>query len=329
MEDLRTACAQLELGREVALPRKTTSWKAWSERLLAHATSDTVRSEIAYWLTPERRAVTAMPVDRTNGENTVGSTATITVALTEQETRSLLVETPAAYHTQINEVLLTPLAQTLGEWAGSDSVLVDVEGHGRELIGEEIDVSRTVGWFTTIFPVVLEVGKTTNPGKALKSVKEQLRSVPHQGIGYGLLRYGISDAALASELAALPQAEVSFNYLGQVDQQLAGTTRFGLAAEGAGPSRSPSGRRQHLLEINGIVVEGRLQVSWTYSTNVHERNTLERLAGRYLEALRTLIRHCQSPQAGGFTPSDFPETGLTQQDLDKLLGKIGQTAKHK
>ena len=125
----------------------------------------------------------------------------MSVSLSAEETRALLQEVPEAYHTQINDVLLTALVQAFSRWTGARSLLVDLEGHGREEIFEDVDLSRTVGWFTTIFPVLLESGGGFHPGNALKSVKEQLRRIPNRGIGYGLLRYLSRDADISREAA--------------------------------------------------------------------------------------------------------------------------------
>jgi non-ribosomal peptide synthase protein (TIGR01720 family) len=180
-----------------------------------------------------------------------------------------------------------------------------------------VDLARTVGWFTTLFPVRLAL-ETQGPGEALKAVKEQLRTIPHGGTGYGVLRYLHPDPAVRAALHGLPQAEVSFNYLGQWDPLLSDGSLFGPAPEGSGPPHSPLGRRPHLLEVNGWVAGGRLQLQWTYSQQVHRRVAVERLAQGFLEALQALIAHCQSPEAGGFTASDFPLARLRAQTLNKL-----------
>src|SRR5205085_1854245 len=155
--------------------------------------------------------------------------------------------------------------------------------------------SRTVGWFTTVFPVLLELEETSNPGDALKSVKEQLRCVPNRGIGYGLLRYLRGDTEIAEKLRGLPQAEVSFNYLGQFDQALPESSLFKLAGESSGLTQSPRGSRRYLLEVSGIVLNGQLQMDWRYSRNLHQRATVEGLAEGFVKALQLLITHCRSP----------------------------------
>jgi non-ribosomal peptide synthase protein (TIGR01720 family) len=237
-------------------------------------------------------------------------------SLSQEETEALLQEVPGVYHTQINEVLLSGLLMALGEWTDSRSVLVDVEGHGREPISERIDVSRTVGWFTSIYPVFLKVnGRLTQSGEVLKQVKEQVRAIPGQGLSYGVLRYF---GELKEELSAFPQAEVSFNYLGQMDRVLDEDTIFGVAQESSGPYRAQSGRRLYLIELNSMIVGGKLQVSFGYSDQIHRRETISALATAYVKSLRAIIEHCTSEGAGAYTPSDFPLAQLDQDKLDKL-----------
>jgi non-ribosomal peptide synthase protein (TIGR01720 family) len=153
------------------------------------------------------------------------------------------------------------------------------------------------------------------PGAAIKSIKEQVRAVPGRGVGYGLLRY-LGDAG--ADLAALPQSEVSFNYLGQLDQAIPEDAPFRFAREPAGPSHSPRARRRYLLDVTASVSNGKLAIQWTYSEARHHRATIDALADRYVEALRALIEHCLSPEAGGYTPSDFQEQGLSQNVIDML-----------
>jgi non-ribosomal peptide synthase protein (TIGR01720 family) len=250
----------------------------------------------------------------------------VSVSLSTEETAALLQEVPRAYQTQINDVLLTALAQAFARWTGEHTLLVDLEGHGREDLGEGVDLSRTVGWFTTIFPVLLQLEHTATPTAALKSVKEQLRRIPRWGIGYGVLRYLGQDIGITEKLRALPQAEVRFTYLDRVEQGVSGSVFFGPVQEASGPHRSPWGNRWYLLEVNGRLAGGQLQCDWTYSERIHRRETIEGLAQGFIEALRTLIVHCQSPEAGGYTPSDFPKMRLSQQELDELMTALGESA---
>ncbi|MFN6563916.1 MAG: amino acid adenylation domain-containing protein [Nostoc sp. ChiSLP01] len=322
LEDLQTAYQQLSDGKALQLPPKTTSFKDWSQKLTEYAQSQALKSELAYWLSESRCSIAPLPVDYVQGANTVASASTVTVSLNESETRALLQDVPKAYNTQINDVLVTALVQVLGRWTNSNSVLLNLEGHGRENIVENVDLSRTVGWFTTVFPVLVQLEATDNPQQALKSVKEQLRAIPHKGIGYGLLRYLSQDAEIAAKLQALVQAEVSFNYLGQFDQILNQSSVIQLATESAGAYQSLQNNRTDLLEINSLIIGNQLQINWSYSTNVHQRATIESLAQEFVERLRSLITHCIAPESGGYTPSDFPLVKLSQQELDRVLASI-------
>jgi len=324
LEDLQTAYQQLSRGKAVQLPAKTTSFKRWSECLQEYAWSGTIQQERDYWIRTCRQSLPCLclPVDHANGANTFALARTVSVALSVEETRALLQEVPAAYRTEINDVLLTALVQTFARLTGEQSMLVYLEGHGREVADSDIDLSRTVGWFTTIFPVVLTLEGTSQPGEALKAIKEQLRKIPNRGLGYGVLRYLRQEA----QLEPFSQAEVRFNYLGQFDQTLPESSMFRLLKQTSGASRSPEGTRRYLLDINGFVLGGQLQLEWTYSEQRHRRTTIESLATGYMEALRSLISHCQSPEAGGYTVSDFPQADLNQKDLEQFLAKVNRAS---
>ena len=248
----------------------------------------------------------------------------MTVSLNDNETRALLQEVPVAYRTQINEVLLTALARTLAKWTNSSSVLLDLEGHGREEILAGVDLSRTVGWFTTIFPVVIDLAEAPTSVAALRLVKEQLRAIPERGIGYGLLRYTSSAGEIVSALSDQPQAEIRFNYLGQTDRSLSQSSLFKPAPESTGPSQSPQRERGYLLNVIGAVTGGALRLAWTYSENRHRRETIERLANDYVEELLALIAQSRTSQAASYSPTDFPGANLSQKDLEKVLARLRQ-----
>ena len=324
LEDLQTALKQLSRDEAIKLPAKTTSLKYWAERLTEYAQSEALQGELDYWLSALQGRVAHLPVDYPEGRdaNTEASICTVKVSLSAEETQALLQKVPTAYTTQINDVLLTALVQAFSQWTGELSLLIDLEGHGREDIFEDVDLSRTVGWFTTFFPVLLSLGETENPGDALRSIKEQLRRIPNRGIGYGLLRYLSEDALTVSKIRDLPRPEVNFNYLGQFDQALRDSPLFGLVQETNISDRSPRGNRSHLLEIVGSVIGGRLQVEWSYSENAHQRATIKDLAQGFVEKLRSLIIHSQSAGTGGHTPSDFAEFQWDQAELDNISAAI-------
>jgi non-ribosomal peptide synthase protein (TIGR01720 family) len=168
----------------------------------------------------------------------------------------------------------------------------------------------------------MELKEKEDEGSALKRVKEQLRGIPEKGIGYGILRY-LSGEGVRGELKGRGRAEVSFNYLGQFDQALGNLELFGAVHEVSEAARDECNLRSHLLDVKACVNKGRLQVEWNYSETAHERTSIEQLASEFMAALRRLIAHCLSTEAGGFTPSDFPEAELNQGDLDDLIAELG------
>ena len=203
------------------------------------------------------------------------------------------------------------------------SLVLDLEGHGREEISDDVDVSRTVGWFTSVYPVHLEIHNPTNPGAALIDVKEQLRQIPNKGIGFGLLRYLSDDKDVKVALSEIPAADVSFNYLGQVDQSLPENSPFSPALESKGSERGLENERPYKLIIGGNISEGRLRMNWSYSRQMYRRETIENLAEKYMVVIRDLIRHCQTKDTVEYTPSDFEDVDLSKSDIDKLLDEIG------
>jgi non-ribosomal peptide synthase protein (TIGR01720 family) len=248
---------------------------------------------------------------------------------------------PAAYRTRIDDVLLTALTQACAPWTGTSALLVDLEGHGREPLFEDVDLSRTVGWFTAMFPVVLDLdhnrdrdrdrthapssagsGPASGPEAALKAINEQLRHVPGRGLGYGLLRYLCRDGDVATALRALPRPEVSFNYLGRTDPPPDGAALFRPGDAGTGPLYDPRSRRSHLIDVVGDVAGDRLQLRWIYSEAMHRRETIEALATAFLDALQALIATGRAPGTGGLTPSDFPRARLDQRQLDSFLAGL-------
>ena len=294
LEDLATAYEQINRGEKIQFRSKTTSFKYWAEQLNSYAQTDIAKQELSYWQGISSTQITRIPVDHALGANTVAFNQIISVSLSPEETCALLQEVPKVYKTQINDILLTAVVQTLCKWIGSNSVLLEMEGHGREDIFEDVDLSRTVGWFTTFFPVLLELKETDNLADEIKSIKEQLRAVPNRGIGYGLLRYLNGDKDIISQLSTMPKAEVSFNYLGQFDWGKQENSFFKLASESMGEEHSQQEICSHLLDINGLVVDSQLKVDWTYSENFHHRDTIENLAQDFIANLSFLITHCAS-----------------------------------
>jgi non-ribosomal peptide synthase protein (TIGR01720 family) len=195
-----------------------------------------------------------------------------------------------------------------------------MEGHGREELWEDVDLSRTVGWFTSLFPVLIEIDPLSDSGSLLKSVKEQLRRAPNRGLGYGVLRY------LCKKLSdGRRQPDLKFNYFGQLDNVLSSDALFNVSALARGAERDAGQQRSCLVEVSSAVTGGQLQLSFTYSENVHRRETIERLSSNLIAALRNIIAHCRSLESSDFSPSDFPLANLSQQQLDLIAQRVNNS----
>ncbi|PZS37083.1 MAG: amino acid adenylation domain-containing protein, partial [Pseudonocardiales bacterium] len=301
---------------EQPLPDSGSTFAEWGRRI---QDVEAFASQHDYWYSALDDAA-EVPVDHRDDDraDTVESTDVVTVALSAAETDALLHDGPLAYHMRVEDVFVTGLAQVFSGWMDSDDVVIDLESHGREQLHEDLDISRTVGWFTSAYPVRLTLpsrgDRDTDLAQALKSVKDTLRAVPDSGIGYGVLRR-LDAGAAGRRLRTLPEPSIVVNYTGRTESS---ASPFDMAAQTLGAERAGDQPRSHTIELEAAVRDGVLEVAWTYSHNRHERGTVERLANGHLDRLRALVAHCQA-HPGGHTPGDFPLARLDFEELDQLL----------
>ena len=319
LEDLERGCRQAMRGEPVRLPSKTASFKRWAERLNAHARSSEIEGEMAYWREVAARSVPhAVPIEFPDGENRTGTADLVAISLDADETRRLLTDAPTLHRAHIDEVLLAALARSFAAWSGERSLWVDVERHGREEMFEDFDVSRTVGWFTTVSPVCLDLGGVADLQIELARVKDRLRAIPGRGIGYGLLRYLRDASEVAATMRAVPRPQVSFNYLGQLDRVVPEDALFTLATEPTGPTESLRAERRYLIEVGGAIRGGCLHLYWRYGRRLHRRETIERWAEGMLVAIRELL----TDATGSYAASDFPLLGLGREELENAFLEV-------
>ncbi|MEA2589293.1 MAG: hypothetical protein QOH66_2220, partial [Actinomycetota bacterium] len=317
--DLEAAYRQIAAGSPVELEAAATSYWQWSARLAEHVASGALDGDLAHWSDVASRVPAELPVDH-EGENTVGSSRSIAVRLGSAETDALLRHVPGVYRTQVNDVLLAALGTVLSRWTGQRDVPIAMEGHGREDLFDDVDLSRTVGWFTTMFPVALTVPATSHWGEVLTAVKEQLRAVPHRGLSYGALRYLSPPDSAAATLREDAAPQISFNYHGRWDVEGGEGSLYRGRWDSAGRDLALEGTRSALLDVVGVVSNGELELAWTYSAAVHDESTVRGLAEETIEALREIVAHCAEPDAGGRSPSDFPLARLGQRQVDAIAG---------
>ncbi|TFF33794.1 non-ribosomal peptide synthetase, partial [Pseudomonas sp. RIT623] len=313
-EDLQALYAGLLRGEQPQLPARTSSVQAWAERLHRHADSDELRQQQDYWRAQLLDAPRQLPCLDPQASLSARHASVVRTTLDKIHTTRLLQEAPAAYRTQVNDLLLTALARVVCRWTGDADLLLQMEGHGREALFDDIDLTRTVGWFTSLYPVRLT--PAADLGASIKGIKEQLRALPHKGIGYGLLRY-LGSAETRAAMAQLPVPRITFNYLGQFDGSFsAEDALFIPAAEAAGSNQHIDAPLGNWLTLNGQVYDGVLSLTWSFSERMFAPATIEALAAGYREELEQLVGHCAGHH--GVTPSDFPLARVSQQQLDAL-----------
>lgn len=328
VEDLNQAYHQAIAGKSVVLPAKTSSYRQWTTNLEKLANSPEIEQDIQFWQ-ETTSSNTTLPLDRQASaeSNTVKSSAIETSQLSSEETLALLKSATANYHAGVQEILLVALLETITNWTQSDSLLVDLEGHGRENLGDELDLSRTVGWFTSLYPVLLQKPQNhaqNNPQDPnledlFKQVKTQIRAIPHHGISFGLLRYLNQHKTLAN---SNNHAEISFNYLGQLDNQQNNNKLFNLLNLPVGSSMFPQQKRPHILAINARIQNEQLIIDWSYSQNLHNAQTMRNLAQNYLERLRSYLVTPSTNSANFYTASDFNLVNLEEGELDSILADL-------
>jgi amino acid adenylation domain-containing protein/non-ribosomal peptide synthase protein (TIGR01720 family) len=295
LQDLQVAYEAYRNGQAPALPIRTSSYRAWAEGLQAYAANYPAQEQ-AWWLEQIDQPGSELPCDNPRGKNQVQYQSVALMGLSQEHTQQLLKQVPAVYQTQINDVLLAALSRVLCRWSGQPSVLIQLEGHGREDLVKDIDLSRSLGWFTSMFPVRLAPGAGADIGSSVRAVQRQLAAVPNKGLGYGILRH-MSGVSMADTLRLAPQARVTFNYLGQFDQSFDDKAMLVPAQESYGSCYSPQAALGNWLEVVGQVYDGRLAMRCIFSTRRYRAETVEQLMREYQAELEALIEHCVAQAA--------------------------------
>ncbi|MDQ0028094.1 amino acid adenylation domain-containing protein/non-ribosomal peptide synthase protein (TIGR01720 family), partial [Variovorax paradoxus] len=341
--DLELAWQAAQRGERAKLGPRGSSLRRWALQLSAEASRATRVAELPLWTSiagaPDP-LLSPRPLDAS--KDTAATARRLTLTLPSALTSALLTQVPALFHGRINDVLLTAFAVAVADWrrrrgpvepepgepGHGSSVLFDLEGHGREEIFEDIDLSRTVGWFTSLFPVRLDLqdidlddalGGGADLGRALKQSKEQLRALPDNGLGFGLLRY-LNPETGAVLAGTAPQ--IGFNYLGRfagpAAQDWAAAPEAG-ALGGGGDALAPLAHAISLDALTRDKADGpELQAAWVWAGELFSEEDIRDLGQTWFRVLETLVAHACQPEAGGFTPSDFPLLTLSQAEIEQL-----------
>ncbi|OLP65656.1 Linear gramicidin synthase subunit D [Bacillus pumilus] len=304
-EDLLNGLKQHAAGQDVIFSKKTASYQQWADALYEYAQTDPLQEQASFWQEIMDKEEEGTPFQTPALSNIEEHADVLSVRLTKNQTERLLRQASKAYRTEVNDLLLSGLVQAMGQ-----SMLITLEGHGREDLFEQMDLSRTVGWFTSSYPIFIPFIQT-DVERQIKDVKETLRAVPQKGIGYGLLQY-----MTESRLLKTVTPQLSFNYLGQLDQPDGEATLY-IADERNGLVHDPKAERQHVIDVYGYVVNGQLQMNFMINQELLGHEDVRQLPERFKEKMEDILTHCLET-TGGFTPSDFPMVQLTQQQIDDL-----------
>lgn len=318
LEDLELLYQQQQNGDAFVLPLKTDSYKLWSEKLLEYAGSDELLSEIDYWKEVLSEEGATLKKDLPKGSNTRENEETVNFSLPQQKTEALLTKVNETYKTEINDILLAGLGLAAHSVFEADKLFVDLEGHGREDILEDIDVGRTVGWFTSMYPVMLTLDHPDDLSYQIKTIKETLRKVPNKGIGFGILKY-LTGREQTQDIPFDGKPQLVFNYLGQVDENVEQLS-MDIAKESAGYTLSPQGIREHDLVVTAIVIDKQLRASVSYNNQQFKKETMETLVKAFEDHLNAIIDHCLlQDNKEQVTPSDLGFKGLSIDQLENFF----------
>jgi len=271
----------------VDLGSTTTPFSRWTQFLAAYASSAEATGELAFWLKGQEHNIVELPQERTDEAPLVSTGRTITLELDEQQTQLVLQQRGDRGRGLVEELLAAALGRVVARWTGSDHLWIDLESHGRIDI-VPADLSRTIGWFTALYPALLLIDPHRPPEETLHAVTEQLAETPQRGIGFGILRYLHPDPEIRSQLAALPQRQINLNYLGRVDRATPDAKLFAVETIDVGPTQAEENTRPHLLAINAAVVAGRFTIRWSYSTATHTQDHMQDLAESFVSELLTV-----------------------------------------
>ncbi|MFI8933342.1 amino acid adenylation domain-containing protein [Streptomyces sp. NPDC053474] len=329
LPDLQTACAAVAAGREPALDPVDVSYRRWARTLVEQAATRT--AELETW-TAILDGAQSLPGEFDPTRDTMSTAGRRTWRVSQDKAGVLVAKATSAFHCGVHEVLLATLAGAVARWRGDTTVVVDVEGHGRQPLGD-LDLSRTVGWFTDIHPLRLDVAGIDTAeavwggdaaGLLLKSVKENVRAVPDGGLGYSMLRY--LNAETGPVLAALPKPDIGFNYLGRFSSRPDGAAEPWQMVGTIGGTTDQDAALRHVLEIDAVVLDApdgpALELSLTWAGRVFGEAEAESLGQGWLDMLTGLATHVDAGDAGGHTPSDFPLTVLTQRDVAEIEAAV-------
>ncbi|MDI6686457.1 plipastatin non-ribosomal peptide synthetase PpsC [Bacillus subtilis] len=321
LEDLSAGYQQAAAGQTIQLPPKTDSYQEYARRIQEYAQSSKLIREEAYWRSVEEQQAAELPYEIPHHVNIDSSKRdSLSFSLTEADTAVLLQNVNYAYGTDTQDILLTAASLAICEWTGGSKLRIAMEGHGREHILPELDISRTVGWFTSMYPALISFENHRDElGTAVKTVKDTLGRIPNKGVGYGMLKYLTHPENKSITFSKTP--EISFNYLGQFND-IERQDTFRPSSLGSGKDITHTWKREQIIEMSAMAADKKLHFNLSYPPARFHRNTMEQLINRIEHFLLDIMKHCAGQQKAEKTLSDFSSQSLTAEDLDSISSLV-------
>ncbi len=316
LEDMRNAIRQLNDNKDIILPLKTVAYKRWAEELIALADSEEIKNELKYW---QSLQPAALIFDERSKDNYEAFTEKFTINFPAEMTLNLLRNSQKYYGAEINEILLTAFTSAFIKWSGKEFLFLNLEGHGREKTVNDINLTRTVGWFTSIYPVNLKVDLGVSSSDKINAVKKQLSNIPAKGMNFGILKFLCGDKAVKEAINNIPQPEIIFNYLGRFSS---GGSNSVLQIS-KGNERNDKQNRLHLIEVDGGVNNNELRFDFTYSYKLIKAESIKSFADEFLSQLIKLVDDIElenknvNEQEFNFSESDLQEI---YSSIEKIKG---------
>lgn len=317
IEDFQNLYQSYCKGSVIKLPQKTTPFIQWAKIVKGFSVNPKLLQEIEYWknecIAPSNRMCLYQ------GEYSRNAASRKKIVISRENTTALISKVHNAFNTNVNDILISALVVTLYQWKCVTELQLCMEGHGREYISSNVDISRTVGWFTSIYPVRLEYDENVGLSETIKRVKDKLHRIPRNGIGYGILKYMNEECGTILEKM---YPDISFNYLGHMERSSSIGEQIEIEPLSAEITLDNENKMLYPLDINSWIIGENLHINIEYIANVFDDNSIETFVSEYEKALNNIIQYCQSVENSEITLSDLTSSDISESEFSDILDDL-------
>lgn len=311
VDDLQRGYRQAKEQKQIIMPSKTISYKKWVDSLYDYANSHHLEKEKLYWHEVSNNINCREKLISNEGKLEYGGSGYISISLPQEISNKILMNSCKAYNTEVEDLFIGAIGLAVKRWRNRSSIVIDLEGHGRETLDQDIRIDRTVGWFTNVYPVCIET-KYSDIARNIIHVKETLHRIPNKGMGYGILRYLCGDKAFEYN-----DSDIAFNYLGSVDnEKMSGIS--GLSEYDLGQANGDKNKLWTPIIINGSQSDDTLHFTFIWDKGKFTKEDIEKLAEYYTQSLEEIGTHCTCTNKVINTASDFGEYEWTEEEFSSV-----------